>query len=168
MAALRLSFFLPLTFICSTRFIFRGSMYRLVGRTLLCFSIALIISMLLLPLGNGTQSLSERELSKRLYQLTPPEINALIKNVIEANGPTTEKIAVYSGLALGTPYARDCLGEGTEGKCDKDPLIDFTRVDCLTFCEQILALAISKDYRDTLKNLQKMTNVLHKPSFRAA
>lgn len=156
MAALWLPFFLPVTFIFSTLFIFRGSMYRLIGRILLCFSTALTISILLLQPGNGKQSLSETELRKRLYQLTPLEINALIKNVIEAYGPTTEKIAVYSGLALGTPYARDCLGEGTEGRCDKDPLIDFTRVDCLTFCEQILALAISKDYKDTLKNLQKI------------
>jgi hypothetical protein len=112
--------------------------------------------MLLLPPGNGAQPLPETVLGKGLYQLAPPEINALIQNVIHNYGTTTAKIAVYSGLALGTPYARDCLGEGTEGRCDKDPLIDFTRVDCLTFCEQILALAISKDYKGTLKNLQKI------------
>ena len=112
--------------------------------------------MLLLPPRNGAQSLSETAFSKRLYQLTPPEINPLIQNVSTTYSTTTEKIAVYSALALGTPYARDCLGEGTEGRYDKDPLIDFTRVDCLTFCEQILALAISKDYNDTIKNLQKI------------
>jgi hypothetical protein len=88
--------------------------------------------------------------------LTPPEVNTLIQEVTRRYSTTTEKIALYSGLALETPYARDCLGEGNEGKYDKDPLIDFTRVDCLTFCEQILALAISQDYNDTLMNLQKI------------
>ena len=119
-------------------------------------TILLTISILLLPPENGAQSLSETAPTKRLYQLTPPEINALLQHVIDNYSTTTEKIAVYSGLALGTPYARDCLGEGTEGRWDKDPLIDFTRVDCLTFCEQILALAISTNYNDTFKNLQKI------------
>lgn len=125
-------------------------------RPLLMLTIILTISILLLPPENGAQSLSETAPTKRLYQLTPPEINALLQHVIDNYSTTTEKIAVYSGLALGTPYARDCLGEGTEGRWDKDPLIDFTRVDCLTFCEQILALAISTDYNDTFKNLQKI------------
>ena len=131
-------------------------MYRLIGRILLCFSTALTISTLLLSPGNGTQSLSKTAFGKGLYQLTPLEINKLIQRVIDNYSTTTEKIAVYSGLALGTPYARDCLGEGAEGRCDRDPLIDFTRVDCLTFCEQILALAVSTDYNDTFKNLQKI------------
>lgn len=128
----------------------------LMQRSIFIFTILLTTLILLLQPGNGAQPLSERALSKRLYQLTSPEINTLIKKVTQTYSTTTEKIAVYSNLALGTPYARDCLGEGAEGRCDKDPLIDFTRVDCLTFCEQILALAISKDYTDTLKNLQKI------------
>ena len=126
------------------------------NRSVLILTILLTITLLLLPPGNGEPLLSETALNKRLYQLAPPEINALIKNVIQTYSTTTEKIVVYSGLALGTPYARDCLGEGPEGRYDKDPLIDFTRVDCLTFCEQILALAISEDYNETFKNLQKI------------
>ena len=135
---------------------FRITVHRLIGRILIFFCTALITSMLLLPPGIGTQLPSETSLIKRLYQLDPSEINVLIQNVIQTYSTTTEKIAFYSGLALETPYARDCLGEGTEGSYDKDPLIDFTRVDCLTFCEQILALAISKDYNKTFKNLQKI------------
>jgi hypothetical protein len=131
-------------------------MNRLIGRTLLFFSTALTILTLLLHPGNEAQSLSGTALSKKLYQLTPREINTLIQKVIQKYSTTTEKITVYSELALKTPYARDCLGEGIEGRCDKDPLIDFTRVDCLTFCEQILALAVSRDYNGTLKNLQKI------------
>ena len=134
----------------------QNTMHRLIARILLFFSTALTILMLLLPTGNPAQSQSETALGKRLYQLTPPEINTLLQKVTQTDSTTTEKIVLYSDLALETPYSRDCLGEGDEGKYDKDPLIDFTRVDCLTFCEQILALAISKDYNGTLKNLQKI------------
>lgn len=67
-----------------------------------------------------------------------------------------ERIAAYSELALGTPYVRDSLGEGSGGSCDKDPLMDLSRVDCVTFCEQILALAISSGYEQAFRNLQRI------------
>ena len=98
----------------------------------------------------------EEKSSKKLYQLNIPEIDSLITDISRTHSTTKEKIAVYSRLALGTPYVHDCLGEGLKGKYDKDSLIDFSRVDCMTFCEQTLALAISKDYNDTFNNLQKI------------
>ncbi|KPJ58337.1 MAG: hypothetical protein AMJ42_03465 [Deltaproteobacteria bacterium DG_8] len=94
--------------------------------------------------------------SKKLYQLSVSEIDSLTRDISRTHFTMAEKIATYSWLALGTPYVRGCLGEGTHGKYDKDPLIDFSRVDCMTFCEQVLALAISKNYQDTFHNLQKI------------
>lgn len=106
--------------------------------------------------GKAESLVQEKKTSKQLYQLSITEIDALMRDVSRTQSTRVEKIAAYSRLALGTPYVRGCLGEGDRGKYDKDPLIDFSRVDCMTFCEQILALAISKNYQDTFNNLQKI------------
>ena len=109
-----------------------------------------------LPEGNGESLFNTRTPVQRLHQLTIPEIDDYIKTLSRTRFTIAQKIAAYSSLSLGTPYVQGCLGEGSTGRYDKDPLIDFTRVDCTTFCEQTLALAISKDYQDTFRNLQRI------------
>ncbi|MCK5011580.1 MAG: DUF1460 domain-containing protein [Deltaproteobacteria bacterium] len=106
--------------------------------------------------GNAEYPEHAKKTFKQLYQLNNADIDALIKDVSCSPSSLAEKISTYSRRALGTPYVRGCLGEGDLGKYDNDPLIDFSRVDCMTFCEQILALAISKNYQDAFHNLQKI------------
>ena len=125
-------------------------------KTFLLTGALLTISFAQLPQGNGESLFNTTTPAKKLYQLTIPEIDDYIKALSQTRSTRAQKIATYSYLSLGTPYAEGCLGEGSTGSYDKDPLIDFTRVDCTTFCEQILALAISKDYRDAFRNLQKI------------
>ncbi|MEZ5064639.1 MAG: DUF1460 domain-containing protein [bacterium] len=43
---------------------------------------------------------------------------------------------------LGTPYRGGPLGEGDAGGPDPDPRVDFTGVDCVTYLEESLALAL--------------------------
>lgn len=57
---------------------------------------------------------------------------------------------------LGTPYFDGPLGEGPTGKHDQDPLIDLTRVDCVTEVEQAVALAAARDYGDFFAILQRI------------
>jgi len=66
----------------------------------------------------------EEKSSKKLHQLNILEIDSLITDISRTHSTTKGKIAVYSRLALGTPYVHDCLGEGLKGKYDKDSLID--------------------------------------------
>jgi D-alanyl-D-alanine carboxypeptidase/D-alanyl-D-alanine-endopeptidase (penicillin-binding protein 4) len=47
-----------------------------------------------------------------------------------------------SGRLLGTKYENGPLGEGEFGGPDPDPRFDFERVDCVTYLEQALALAL--------------------------
>jgi len=105
---------------------------------------------------NVESLLQEINTSQKLYQLSISEIDSLMRDISRTHSTIAEKIAVYSQLTLGTSYVHGCLGEGTHGKYDKDPLIDFSRVDCMTFCEQVVALAISKNYQDAFHNLQKI------------
>ncbi len=125
-------------------------------RTLLLLCAVFAVTIFQPQQGKAELFSQEKKSSKKLYQLNIPEIDSLIKDISRTHSTTKEKIAVYSRLALGTPYVHGCLGEGLKGKYDKDSLIDFSRVDCMTFCEQTLALAISKNYNDTFNNLQKI------------
>lgn len=93
---------------------------------------------------------------KALYLMANAEIDTLMRRVTAAEPELTRRIAVYSEVAKGTPYALFCLGEGPNAKYDRDPLIDFTRADCVTFSEQILAMAISDNYENMFNNLQRI------------
>jgi len=55
---------------------------------------------------------------------------------------------------LGTPYAHSPLGEG-EGQ-DPDPRLRLDRVDCLTFVETVMALALSSSVEDVVHVLDSV------------
>ena len=96
------------------------------------------------------------KLNKQLYEMTASELDTIMAYVNRTKKTIREKITFYSKRSKGTPYLLFCLGEGHNAPYDADPQIDFGRVDCMTFCEQILALSISRDYRQMFKNLQKI------------
>jgi len=58
--------------------------------------------------------------------------------------------------SVGTPYFDGPLGEGPTGTIDTDPLVDFTRVDCVTSVEQWIATASARDYTELFDHLQKI------------
>lgn len=93
---------------------------------------------------------------RQLYEMLSAEIDALLRQVLAGNMDVNARIAYFSEKGKGTPYVIFCLGEGPMAKYDRDPLIDFSRADCMTFCEQILALAISGDYAEMFDNLQRI------------
>jgi hypothetical protein len=93
---------------------------------------------------------------KRLYQMSPVEIDTLLRQTSAAEPDFIRRLLIYSGRAIGTPYRWFPLGEGAKGKYDRDPLIDFTRVDCLTFCEQTLAMILSQNADEMFQILQRL------------
>lgn len=60
--------------------------------------------------------------------------------------PIGVRMAVISELLMGTPYLIDAAGEGVAP--DLDPPARYDVFDCLTFVEEILALAIPSDPRN--------------------
>ncbi|MBU2713311.1 N-acetylmuramoyl-L-alanine amidase-like domain-containing protein [Zooshikella harenae] len=56
---------------------------------------------------------------------------------------TPQRIEKISELLLNSPYSEGVLGEGINGKYDKDPLYRFDEFDCTTFVEIVLAVSIS-------------------------
>ena len=92
----------------------------------------------------------------KLFQLSTNDLRHLFKDSLIKNGNYKQRIEYYSELGLETPYMLSSLGEGPLGLYDKDPLLDLTRVDCMTFCEQIMALSISPNYDEFFRILQKI------------
>jgi len=120
-----------------------------------CSVCILILFVLEAAPGSASRSLATLPPLK-LYQLTIPQVEEVMASLSRTHTTVAARIAAYSERALGTPYASDSLGEGSGGTCDRDPLMDLSRVDCVTFCEQILALAVSRHYEEAFENLQKI------------
>lgn len=91
-----------------------------------------------------------------IYRMTWADVDRMLANLSAAETDPDQRIQFLSEAARGTPYLIFCLGEGPSGLIDKDPLMDLARVDCMTFCEQTLAMAVSRTYQDFFQNLQKI------------
>lgn len=71
----------------------------------------------------------------------PPDLAETARAVRHA--PLPERIASLSAALVGRPYRRDPAGEGVGP--DPDPLANYDAFDCLTFVEEVLALALALD-----------------------
>ena len=72
--------------------------------------------------------------------------------------PLPARIAYWAALAApGAVYTAHPLGEGTDKLPEPGPLSDFTHVDCVTYVEQVYALALSRaraDFPDVLRRIR--------------
>ena len=71
----------------------------------------------------------------------PTEVKAAVEE--SRNWPLGLRIKRISEPMLGKPYVRQPEGEGVG--LDPDPVVRYDRYDCLTFVEDVLALALSSD-----------------------
>lgn len=91
-----------------------------------------------------------------LNEMLAKDIDALLREVSAKEPNLIARLAVYSERAKGTPYALFCLGEGPTAKYDRDPLLDFSRADCVTFVEQMLAMSLASNYEQMFANLVRI------------
>jgi hypothetical protein len=75
------------------------------------------------------------------FGVIPPDVRDAA--IASRTLPLADRIEAVSAPMIGRPYALDPLGEG-EGP-DPDPLARYDVFDCLTFVEEVLALAYSGD-----------------------
>lgn len=62
----------------------------------------------------------------------------------------TGRLRFFSRALLGTPYFLGPTGEGRYGAVDPKPIADFTRVDCVTYMETVLGLALARHAPDLI------------------
>ncbi len=119
------------------------------------FTTICTLIMSLSPVKSFSENIQiENKSNIHLYNMSIEDINKLLKNISKKT--FVEKIQIISDIAKGTPYFLGPLGEGEKSPYDTHPLIDLTRVDCVTFVEQTLALSMSNDYETAFNNLQKI------------
>lgn len=57
----------------------------------------------------------------------------------------SSRLERFSALFLGKPYLLSALGEGQEDQFDQDPIYRFDAMDCETFVDTVLALALASN-----------------------
>ena len=106
-------------------------------------SIMVVAIVCLLPLG-----LMGQQVEKRLGELSVVELDQLIREISAGSMSNAEKIDYYSGRFLGTPYVLVCQADGPYARYETGPLMNFQQINCMTYCEQVLALALSSHYEE--------------------
>ena len=92
------------------------------------------------PTTSNWQWVNEQD---KLYELTPAEINLILKEVWDRFPDKMERLKALAILRLGTPYQFGCLGE--ESGRDKDPIFRLDVTDCTAFVLTNVALVFSRD-----------------------
>jgi len=95
-------------------------------------------------------------LAAPFFEMAPADVDAYLAGLNARQCRYGDRVADLARAALSTPYAADPLGEGPGAPYDADPLMDLSKADCVTFVEQILALAAAKSYQDAFDILQKI------------
>ncbi len=83
-------------------------------------------------------------------------VDPYLRQLHEGERSYVARVAQVAKDGLGTAYQDGPLGEGPGAPHDADPLIDLTRVDCVTYVEQCLALAAGLNYTDSVAKLQQI------------
>lgn len=90
------------------------------------------------------------------FPSSPEEAQQLLSKFSNETN-TQERLDFYSKIFLGLPYGKNGpLGEGPEGRFDRDPLYRFDLFDCTTYVETVVALALSRTVNEFENNLDKI------------
>lgn len=93
-------------------------------------------------------------LGATIYVQAPLETDAYLAKLHGPESTFLQRLEQVILDSVGTPYHDGPLGEGPNAPCDTDPLIDLSRVDCVTFVEQSVALASASSLSEATKVLQ--------------
>ena len=91
-----------------------------------------------------------------LYEMSSDTVDDYLGALAVETPSYTARVETLARAACGTPYANGPLGEGPDGKYDRDPLMDLSKVDCVTYVEQVLALASAATYQEAFDHLQRI------------
>src|SRR3990167_8323800 len=67
-----------------------------------------------------------------------------------------DRIDYFTQQFLGRPYVGSAQGEGSQGEFDQSPLFRFDAFDCVTYVNNVLALALSSNAAEFQNHLLKI------------
>ncbi len=112
--------------------------------------IFILIFAWLLPLTAGEHK------DRPFYEMTNQQIDSVLRAVSKMPLTITEKMNLFSARFLGTPYNLTCVGDGPYALLENWPLVNFKELNCMSFCEHVLALSISDYWDNFFDNLQQI------------
>lgn len=92
----------------------------------------------------------------QLFEMSQAEVDEYIQDLAAQGKTFGERVEAAARKGLGTPYADGPLGEGPAGAYDTDPLVDFSKADCVTYVEQSIALGSASTYSGMFDLLQRI------------
>jgi hypothetical protein len=90
----------------------------------------------------------------RFTEMSPQQIDVLIKDTSNKPQTITEKMNFFSQFFLGMPYDFTCVGDGEYALYEPYPLVNFETTNCMAYCEHVLALSISDSWDNFFNILQ--------------
>ncbi len=93
---------------------------------------------------------------KPLYAFSDDEIDRYVGWLHARERSLRARIMHLARKAIGQRYEIYLLGEFPFEGYDPDPLYNFARSDCLTFCEHMYALAMARDFGEFVRILQRI------------
>ncbi len=91
----------------------------------------------------------------KIYRMRRRRVNRLLRHLKKTMG-YHERLRVLSAMFLGNRYRLGPLGEGPKGRWDRDPIFRLDRVDCVTYVESVMALAMSRSVSQAIRKMQKI------------
>jgi hypothetical protein len=91
-----------------------------------------------------------------LYQFSEPEVGAYLAHLHATEPDLRKRIVHLARKNLGQPYELYLLGEMPFETYDPQPLYSIAKSDCLVFAEHTLAMALTSDWTDFMRLLQRI------------
>ncbi len=92
--------------------------------------------------------------AKNYYTMSIPEIDQDIRSAAREIRAIDQRMVYYSERFLGAPYVLVCEAEGENGRYETQPLMNLQQLNCMTYCEIVMALALSEFYEEAFNVLQ--------------
>lgn len=99
-------------------------------------------------------SLAQPVPEKLYYRMSAAEIDQDIREISKKIPQPGQRMAVYSARFLDAPYELSCEAEGEWGRYETQSLMNLQQVNCMTYCEIVLALSLSDYYEEMFNVLQ--------------
>ncbi len=90
----------------------------------------------------------------RYYRAGIEKIDRDIRSISTGDLDISERMTLYSQRFLDAPYKLECQGDGPYAKYDQRPLLNLKKINCMTYCEIVMALSMADYYVDFFNILQ--------------
>ncbi|MCB9637747.1 MAG: DUF1460 domain-containing protein [Myxococcales bacterium] len=93
---------------------------------------------------------------KPLFLMPKEAAAAWLRGLHKRYPDPSKRFTALTQRMLGTSYVLDALGEGPKGRYDRDPIFSLSKLDCVTFLEQAMAMNQRTQLQEAISFTQKL------------